>query len=246
MNLLAAGNELKRRHMERMTAVLNWMSSRLPCSCHGNRDKDNGVIKTDSAVIKCHLLASGSPRSIRQGVSAVREKHEQSDGLCVWWGSSFCTELPSHCSCRPAFPAFPALHWNTFTTLAFVCGCGHKLMVALETGDSNKTRFPESVTNAQWGNVKDGIMSHVLSHCFSKHSKVATDIDFWEAVLTVKYVKRSLLFAHKGCFSGMDYKQWNQGKYWLRKLVTQLAILSKSTRIKKGWFPGIALDDLSM
>lgn len=66
MNLSAAGNELKQRHMERMTAALNWMSSRLPCSCPGNRDKDNGVIKTDSAVIKCHLLASGNSRSIRR------------------------------------------------------------------------------------------------------------------------------------------------------------------------------------
>ncbi len=60
------------------------MSFGLLCSCSGHRDKDNRVIKTDSAVIKYHNLASGNPRFIRRGVSTVREKHEQSGGLCVF------------------------------------------------------------------------------------------------------------------------------------------------------------------
>lgn len=175
--------------MERMIAALNWMSSRLPCSHPGNRDKDNGVIKTDNAVIKCHLLASGNSRSIRWDVSTE------------WWiVSSFSTELSS----LQLQTVFTALHSNTFTTLPFVCCRGHKLMVALVTSDSNKTRFLESMTNVQWGNVKDGIMSHVLSHCSSKHSEVVTDVEFWEAALTVEYVKCSLLLTHKSGFSGTD------------------------------------------
>lgn len=185
MNLSAAGNELKQRHMERMTAALNWMSSRLPCSCPGNRDKDNGVIKTDSAVIKCHLLASGNSRSIRRvWAQWERNMNRVMDCVCL-----IRVVLSTELSSLQLQTVLTALHSNTFTTLAFVCCCGHRLMVALETCDSNKTRFLESMTNAQWGNVKDGIMSHVLSHCFSKHSEVVTDIDFWEAVLTVKYVK---------------------------------------------------------